>query len=70
MVNEKDFSLEFASFSDGKEAVVKAADLLFEKYRDLADLDDDQREKIFTEAQLGDALKSIGMRYSNVRFDG
>lgn len=54
-------TLEFASLADGKESVIKAANLLFEKYMKLADLDGDQEEKVFTEAKMADALKAIGL---------
>ena len=54
-------TLEFASFSDGKEAVVKAANLLFGKYMEMTDSDEDQKEQIFTEVRMVDSLKAIGL---------
>ena len=56
-------TLEFVAFSDGKEAVAKAANLLFRKHMTSADLDGDQEERIFTEAQMAEALKAIGLLY-------
>lgn len=55
--------LEFLSSSDNKEAVVEAANLLFEKYLDSCNLGDDKGENIFTEAHLTEALTDIGSYY-------
>lgn len=55
--NRKHITLEFASYSDGKEALAKAANLLFAKYIS----DGDQKDQIFTELQLNEALKSVGL---------
>ncbi|XVE49411.1 hypothetical protein DITRI_Ditri01bG0080600 [Diplodiscus trichospermus] len=52
--------LEFASFSDGKEAVVKAANVLFMKYLKSGATDKNQEEQIFTESQMANALKTVG----------
>ncbi|PON76856.1 Decaprenyl diphosphate synthase-like [Parasponia andersonii] len=60
LASQNCMTLEFASFSDGKEAVTKAANLLFRKYMTFTDLDRDQEERIFTEAQMAEALKAIG----------
>ncbi|XP_024021261.1 dehydrodolichyl diphosphate synthase complex subunit NUS1 [Morus notabilis] len=60
LVSQNCMTLEFASLADGKESVIKAANLLFEKYMKLADLDGDQEEKVFTEAKMANALKAIG----------
>ncbi|XP_062023542.1 uncharacterized protein LOC133739761 [Rosa rugosa] len=62
LVDQKRMSLEFCSFSDGKEAITKAANLLFVKYSKLATLPGDHEEKIFTEPHMDDALKAIGGR--------
>ncbi|XP_050363045.1 uncharacterized protein LOC126781958 [Argentina anserina] len=62
LADEKNMSLEFCSFSDGKEAITKAANLLFVKYLKLATLSGHHEEKIFTEPHMDDALKAIGRR--------
>ena len=54
-------TLEFASFSDGKEAVAKAANLLFGTYMKLAELGGGQEVKIFTEPYMAEALKAAGL---------
>ncbi|KAL5562634.1 hypothetical protein UlMin_032381 [Ulmus minor] len=59
LADQNHMTLEFASFPDGKEAVTKAANFLFEKYITLNTLDGDQGEKIFTEAHMTEALKAI-----------
>lgn len=59
--NPKRITVEFASYSDGKEAVAKAANLLFAKYIS----DGDQKDQIFTESQLTEALKAIGLFFSS-----
>lgn len=56
----KTMSLEFTSQSDGKEAVAKAANLLFTKHLKLRKLGESQEEKIFTEAQMAEALRDVG----------
>ncbi|KAK4789466.1 hypothetical protein SAY86_016770 [Trapa natans] len=53
-------SLEFASQSDGKDALARAANLLFMKHLKLRSLGDAQEEKIFTEAHMVEALKDVG----------
>ncbi|KAL5561435.1 hypothetical protein UlMin_031182 [Ulmus minor] len=60
LADQNHMTLEFASFPDGKEAVTKAANFLFEKYIKLTKLDGDQWEKIFTEGHMTEALKAIG----------
>ncbi|RXH88253.1 hypothetical protein DVH24_042324 [Malus domestica] len=62
LLDQKRMALEFSSFSDGKEAVTKAANLLFAKYLKLANLVGDHEEKIFTEPNMDEALKAIGCR--------
>ncbi|XP_058190622.1 uncharacterized protein LOC131307901 isoform X1 [Rhododendron vialii] len=56
LCNPKRITVEFASYSDGKEAVAKAANLLFAKYIS----DGDQKDQIFTESRLTEALKAVG----------
>ncbi|GLU08971.1 hypothetical protein SLE2022_258520 [Rubroshorea leprosula] len=60
LLDQKTFTLEFASFSDGKEAVVKAANVLFMKYFKLSASCRNQEDQIFTEAQMTEALKAVG----------
>lgn len=67
LLDQKRMALEFSSFSDGKEAVTKAANLLFAKYLKLANLVGDHEEKIFTEPNMDEALKAIGMFYCQFR---
>ncbi|XP_031267063.1 dehydrodolichyl diphosphate synthase complex subunit NUS1-like [Pistacia vera] len=62
LLDHKHISVEFASFSDGKEAVAKAANLLFRRYLKLGDSDKIQEEKIFTEARMTEALTAVGCR--------
>ncbi|CAK9142588.1 unnamed protein product [Ilex paraguariensis] len=56
LLDQKFIALEFVSFLDGKEAVAKAANLLFDKYY----LAGDQEKPIFTESIMVEALKAIG----------
>ncbi|KAH9656582.1 Ditrans,polycis-polyprenyl diphosphate synthase ((2E,6E)-farnesyldiphosphate specific) [Citrus sinensis] len=58
----KHITLEFASFPDGKEAVAKAANLLFMKYVKLGGSGKIQEEKIFTEAHMSEALRAVGCK--------
>ncbi|BFG41558.1 hypothetical protein CerSpe_278320 [Prunus speciosa] len=62
LVDQNHMALEFSSFSDGKEAVTKAANLLFVKYLKLAKSVGDHEEKIFTEPNMDEALKAISCR--------
>ncbi|KAI3702492.1 hypothetical protein L6452_28230 [Arctium lappa] len=54
--SKKQMDFEFVSVSDGKEAVAKAANVLFKKYY----LDGDTEKPFFTETYLTDALKTLG----------
>lgn len=54
--SKKQMDFEFVSISDGKEAVAKAANVLFKKYY----LDGDTEKPFFTETYLTDALKTLG----------
>ncbi|KAL6965216.1 ditrans,polycis-polyprenyl diphosphate synthase [(2E,6E)-farnesyl], partial [Sarracenia purpurea var. burkii] len=56
LLDQQQIHLEFASYSDGKEAVAKAANLLFVKYY----LGRDQEEPIFTESHIAEALGTVG----------
>ncbi|XP_024960134.1 dehydrodolichyl diphosphate synthase complex subunit nus1-like isoform X2 [Cynara cardunculus var. scolymus] len=53
--SKKQMDFEFVSISDGKEAVAKAANVLFKKYY----LDGDTEKPFFTETYLNDALKAL-----------
>lgn len=59
--DKKNMNLELASPSDGKEAVAKAANLLFTKHLELKNTTEDQGENIFTEANMTEALRTIGL---------
>ncbi|KAH7517856.1 hypothetical protein FEM48_Zijuj09G0108500 [Ziziphus jujuba var. spinosa] len=61
-VDHNHMMLEFASFSDGKEAVTKAANSLFLKHLKLNKLAGDQERQIFTEPHMAEALKAIGCK--------
>ncbi|MBA0863853.1 hypothetical protein Goshw_026706 [Gossypium schwendimanii] len=61
LLDQQHMTLEFVSFSDGKEAVVKAANVLFMKYSKSGVTDQNQKEKIFTESQMSEALKTVGL---------
>ncbi|XVE66663.1 hypothetical protein DITRI_Ditri08aG0096500 [Diplodiscus trichospermus] len=60
LLDQKDMTLEFASFSDGKEAVVKAANLLLMKHLKSGATSQFKEEQIFTKSQMGEALKTVG----------
>ncbi|KAK4785962.1 hypothetical protein SAY86_002651 [Trapa natans] len=57
VLDSKTMIIEFTSQSDGKEALVRAANLLLKRLRSLGE---NQEEKIFTEAQMTEALKAVG----------
>ncbi|MBA0562089.1 hypothetical protein Golob_007165, partial [Gossypium lobatum] len=61
LLDQQHMTLEFVSFSDGKEAVAKAANVLFMKYSKSGVTDQNQKEKIFTESQMSEALKTVGL---------
>jgi hypothetical protein len=63
LLDQKHMSLEFASYSDGKGAVAKAANLLFTKYITSANSGGDQEHRIFTEAHMTEALRAVGLFY-------
>ncbi|CAI9104488.1 OLC1v1003174C5 [Oldenlandia corymbosa var. corymbosa] len=56
VATDRNLTLEFVSFSDGKEAVVKAANYLFTKHY----TNGDKEKTDFTEPQMGEALAAIG----------
>ncbi|XP_076897513.1 uncharacterized protein LOC143550808 isoform X4 [Bidens hawaiensis] len=56
LLDSKRMEIEFVSLSDGKEAVAKAANLLFKKYY----ADSDSEKPFFTETHLTEALKTLG----------
>ncbi|KAH7575109.1 hypothetical protein JRO89_XS02G0049200 [Xanthoceras sorbifolium] len=62
LLDRKHITLEFVSPSDGKEAVAKAANLLFIKYLKSGDSGKIEEEIFFTEAHLTDALRAVGCR--------
>lgn len=63
LVDHNHMTLEFISCSDGKEAVTKAANLVFMKYMKSTKLAGKQDEQIFTETHMAEALKAIGLAY-------
>lgn len=56
LLSKKQMEFEFVSLIDGKEAVAKAANLLFKKYY----ADEDSEKPFFTETYLTEALKTLG----------
>ncbi|GAB4853914.1 hypothetical protein Ancab_018123 [Ancistrocladus abbreviatus] len=60
LLNPSQLTLEFASLSDGKEGVAKAANLLFMKYLELNDLGGDQEKPNFDELLMDEALRAVG----------
>lgn len=60
LINQKNITLEFCSFSDGREAVAKAANVLFVQYTDLGTFGREQEEPLFTEPQMAKALRTVG----------
>ena len=61
LLDQEQITLEFASISDGKEAVTKAANVLFMKYLKSADSGGSQEEPIFTEPHMTEALRAVGL---------
>lgn len=66
LLDQKHMTLEFASISDGKEAVAKGGNVLFTKYLKLANSDEEQKEQIFTEANMTEALRAAGLFYFSI----
>jgi ditrans,polycis-polyprenyl diphosphate synthase len=57
----KRIALEFISSSDNKEAVMKAANILLQRYLKSSHPEDDKGEDFFTESHLNDALRVVGL---------
>jgi len=66
LLDQKHMTLEFASISDGKEAVAKGGNVLFMKYSKLANSGAEQKEQIFTEANMTEALRAVGLFYFSI----
>ncbi|GMH13432.1 hypothetical protein Nepgr_015273 [Nepenthes gracilis] len=60
LLDPSQLTLEFASLSDGKEGVAKAANLLFVKYLKLSEQGGDLGRPNFTEPQMEEALRVVG----------
>eukprot|EP00257_Ricinus_communis_P016480 XP_015574656.1 dehydrodolichyl diphosphate synthase complex subunit NUS1 isoform X1 [Ricinus communis] len=60
-LDHKHMTLEFASVSDGKEAIAKAANLLFMNYMKSAKTNIGQ-EEVITEAHMDEALRTLGYK--------
>uniref|UniRef100_A0A1D1Z0W9 ditrans,polycis-polyprenyl diphosphate synthase [(2E,6E)-farnesyldiphosphate specific] n=1 Tax=Anthurium amnicola TaxID=1678845 RepID=A0A1D1Z0W9_9ARAE len=60
LLGQEKMSLEILSSSDGKEAVAKAATFLCSKYLKEDNLLGNQREPVFTETDIADALRTVG----------
>nr|GEZ28302.1 dehydrodolichyl diphosphate synthase complex subunit nus1 [Tanacetum cinerariifolium] len=56
LFSKKQMEFEFVSLIDGKEAVAKAANLLFKNYY----ADEDSEKPLFTETYLTEALRTLG----------
>lgn len=63
LLGQQNMTLEFASYSDGKEAVAKAANLLLAKYLQSANSGGDSEERIFNEPHMTEALRAVGLFY-------
>ena len=61
LLDQEHITLEFASISDGKGAVTKAANILFMMYLKSADSGGSSAESIFTEPHMAEALKAVGL---------
>ncbi|KAK6946218.1 hypothetical protein RJ641_013762, partial [Dillenia turbinata] len=59
LLDKNSMTLEFASYSDGKEAVAEAANLLFQNYKE-GKFGVQQQEPVLTESHMTEALKSVG----------
>ncbi|KAJ9152675.1 hypothetical protein P3X46_026218 [Hevea brasiliensis] len=62
LLDQKQMTVEFASSSDGKEAITRAANVLFMKYLKYAKTGVGKEEPCFTEDQMDEALKAIGYK--------
>ncbi|XP_039006820.1 uncharacterized protein LOC120134451 isoform X2 [Hibiscus syriacus] len=59
LLNQPCKTLEFVSFSDGKEAVARAANVLLMKYIKSGATGSNLGEQIFRESQMSEALKTV-----------
>lgn len=65
----KRIALEFISSSDNKEAVMKAANILLQRYLKSSHPENDQGENFFTESHLNEALGVVGLCwFSHIEF--
>lgn len=60
-LDRKSLIVEFTSSSDGKEALARAANLLLMKHLKQGDLGADNKNKIFTESHMTEALQAVGL---------
>lgn len=60
LLEQKQRTIEFASFSDGKEGIAKAANYLCSKYLKFASSKEDNGTPVFTEANMSLALGACG----------
>ncbi|CAA6657573.1 unnamed protein product [Spirodela intermedia] len=58
--NQDKMSLEFLSYSDGKEAIAKAASFLCSKYLEDNNLMGETREPVLSESDIAEALRIVG----------
>ncbi|KAF8048333.1 hypothetical protein N665_2557s0003 [Sinapis alba] len=58
--DRKGIAIEFISSSDNKEAVVKAANILLEKYLKSSHPENGEGDNVFTESHLNEALRVVG----------
>ncbi|KAL4304279.1 hypothetical protein GQ457_10G019970 [Hibiscus cannabinus] len=60
LLDQPCMTLEFVSFSDGKEAVARAANVLLMKYIKSGAAASNLGEQIFSESEMSEALKTVG----------
>ena len=58
-------TIELLSFSDGKEAVAKAASFLCLQYLEGDSVGYNKMEPVFTETDVTNALKAVGLFFSS-----
>ncbi|KAL1202295.1 hypothetical protein V5N11_019745 [Cardamine amara subsp. amara] len=58
--DEKRIAIEFISSSDNKEAVMKAANILLQRYLKSSPPENNKGENFFTESHLSEALRVVG----------
>ncbi|KAK6916549.1 hypothetical protein RJ641_019410, partial [Dillenia turbinata] len=59
LLDKNSIMFEFTSYSDGKEAVAEAANVIFKKYKE-GKLGGQQQEPVLSESHLTEALKAVG----------